>query len=219
MDLPVNVLQSCSLFRHMSETDIRHLVTCFGASVRRYGRGAFLWHEGEQVRHAGIVLRGVVDAVEYRIDGGEQLVARHTAGGVVGDLLMAGGQPSPVSLRASEEAEVLFLPVDDILGGCSACCPCHTQLRHNLLAEAAEKFWALRRRLSYLSEPGLRPRLLLYLRDEAKRANSATFTIPFNRQQLADFLGVNRSALSRELSRLAEEGVIEYYRSSFRILK
>ena len=217
MNLPIPVLQSCSLFRGMSEADIRQLVTCFGANVRRYGKGAFLWHEGEQVRHAGIVLRGVVDAVEYRADGAEQLVARHTAGGVVGDLLMAGDRPSPVSLQAAEEAEVLFLPVDDILGGCSACCPCHTQLRHNLLHEAAEKFWALRRRLGYLSEPGLRPRLLLYLHDEAKRAGSATFTIPFNRQQLADFLGVNRSAMSRELSRLQDEGIIEYYRSSFRL--
>ena len=218
MEIPVKGLQSSSLFRHMTEEEIRKIVTCFGANVRRYGKGAFLWHEGEQVRHAGIVLRGVVDAVEYRIDGSEQLVARHTAGGVVGDLLMAGDRPSPVSLRASEEAEVLFLPVDDILGGCSACCPCHTQLRHNLLAEAAEKFWVLRQRLSYLSEPGLRQRLLLYLWDEAKRAGSATFTIPFNRQQLADFLGVNRSAMSRELGRLQEEGVIEYYRSSFRML-
>ncbi len=218
MEIPVKVLQTSSLFRNMSEADIRQLVTCFGTVVRRYGKGAFLWHEGEQVRHAGIVLRGVVDAVEYRVDGAEQLVARHTAGGVVGDLLMAGDQPSPVSLRAAEEAEVLFLPVDDILGGCSACCPCHTQLRHNLLAEAAEKFWALRRRLGYLSEPGLRQRLLLYLHDEAKRAGAATFTVPFNRQQLADFLGVNRSAMSRELSRLAEDGVIEYYRSSFRML-
>ena len=218
MEIPVKGLQSSSLFRHMTEEEIRKIVTCFGANVRRYGKGAFLWHEGEQVRHAGIVLRGVVDAVEYRIDGAEQLVARHTAGGVVGDLLMAGDRPSPVSLRASEEAEVLFLPVDDILGGCAACCPCHTQLRHNLLAEAAEKFWVLRQRLSYLSEPGLRQRLLLYLWDEAKRAGSATFTIPFNRQQLADFLSVNRSAMSRELSRLQEEGVIEYYRSSFRML-
>ena len=218
MELPISILQSSSLFRNMSEGDIRQLVTCFGANVRRYGKGAFLWHEGDRVRHAGIVLRGVVDAVEYRADGSGQLVARHTAGGVVGDLLMAGDRPSPVSLQAVEEAEVLFLPVDDILGGCASCCPCHTRLRHNLLHEAAEKFWVLRQRLNYLSEPGLRPRLLLYLRDEAKRAGSATFTIPFNRQQLADFLSVNRSAMSRELSRLAEEGIIEYYRSSFRLL-
>lgn len=218
MELPVKILQSSSLFRDMSEADIRQIVTCFGAPVRRYGKGAFLWHEGDQVDQAGIVLSGTVDAVQYREDGTAQLVARQTAGGVFGDLLMAAGQPSPVSLQAAEESEVLFLPVDRILGGCAACCACHTQLRRNLLAEASEKFWQLRRRLNYLSEPSLRRRLLLYLRDEQKKAGTAVFTIPYNREKLAEFLAVNRSALSRELGRLAEEGVIEYYRSSFRLL-
>ncbi len=219
MELPVKILQSSSLFRDMSEADIRQIITCFGAPVRRYGKGAFLWHEGEQVEQAGIVLSGTVDAVQYRADGGEQLVARQTAGGVFGDLLMAAGQPSPVSLRAAEESDVLFLPVGQILGGCSACCPCHTQLRRNLLAEASEKFWALRQRLNYLSEPSLRARILLFLRDEQKKAGTALFTIPYNREKLAEFLAVNRSALSRELSRLQSEGVIEYYRNSFRILE
>lgn len=219
MELPIDILKTCSLFRGMSEAEIRHLVKCLASPVRRYGKGAFLWHEGEQVEQAGIVLRGVVDAVQYRADGTAQLVARQTAGGVFGDLLMAAGQPSPVSLQATEEAEVLFLPVGKILGGCAQCCPCHTALRRNLLAEASEKFWALRRRLGYLSEPSLRRRILLFLHDEQKKAGTAVFTIPFNREKLAEFLAVNRSALSRELSRLAEEGVIEYYRSSFRILK
>ena len=218
MDLPVKILQSSCLFRDMSEAEIRRLVTCFGHKVRRYGKGAFLWQQGEQVSHAGIVLRGTVDAVQYRADGSEQLVARQTEGDVFGDLLMATGRPSPVSLRAAEEAEVLYLPVDDILGGCAQCCPCHTQLRHNLLREASEKFWALRQRLAYLSEPSLRARLLLYLRHEQEKAGTALFTIPYNREKLAEFLAVNRSALSRELSRLQTEGVIEYYRNSFRLL-
>jgi CRP-like cAMP-binding protein len=112
----------------------------------------------------------------------------------------------------------MFLPVDQILGGCAACCPCHTQLRRNLLQEASEKFWALRQRLNYLSEPSLRARILLFLRDEQKKAGTALFTIPYNREKLAEFLAVNRSALSRELSRLQEDGVIEYYRNSFRLL-
>ena len=218
MEIPVHILQSSSLFRHMTEEEIRKIVTCFGANVRRYGKGAFLWQQGEQVCHAGIVLRGAVEAVQYRADGSVHLMARQTAGGVFGDLLMATGRPSPVSLQATEETEVLFLPVNDILGGCAACCPCHTQLRHNLLAEASEKFWQLRARLMYLAEPSLRTRLLLYLQDTQRAAGTATFTIPYNRQQLADFLAVNRSALSRELSRLQAEGVIEYYRNSFRIL-
>ena len=218
MEIPVKVLQSSSLFRNMTEEEVLQIVTCFGANVRRYGKGAFLWQQGELVNHSGVVLSGAVEAVQYRADGTMQLVARQTAGGVFGDLLMATGRPSPVSLQAAEDTKVLFLPMENILGGCAACCPCHTQLRHNLLQEASEKFWQLRQRLMYLAEPSLRSRLLLYLQDERQAAGTATFTIPYNRQQLADFLAVNRSALSRELSRLQEEGVIEYYRSSFRIL-
>ena len=217
MDLPVRVLQSSALFRGMSEEEIRQLVRCLGAPVRTYGKGAFLWQQGDVVDQAGIVLRGVVDAVQYRDDGSVQLVARQTVGGVFGDLLMAAGQPSPVSLQATEESDVLYLPVDNILSSCSSCCPCHTLLRRNLLQEASEKFWALRQRLRYLAEPSLRARLLLYLRDEQKKAGTAVFTIPYNRQQLADFLAVNRSAMSRELSRLQDDGVLEYYRNSFRM--
>ena len=217
MEIPVHILQSSSLFRHMTEEEIRKIVTCFGANVRRYGKGAFLWQQGEQVSHAGIVLRGAVEAVQYRADGSVHLMARQSAGGVFGDLLMAAGQPSPVSLQATEESDVLYLPVDNILSSCSSCCPCHTLLRRNLLQEASEKFWALRQRLMYLAEPSLRARLLLYLRDEQKKAGTAVFTIPYNRQQLADFLAVNRSAMSRELSRLQDDGVLEYYRNSFRM--
>lgn len=217
-EIPVKVLQTSSLFHNMTEAEILKIVTCFGTNVRRYGKGSFLWHQGDVVSHAGVVLRGAVEALQYRADGSVQLMARQTAGGVFGDLLMATGRPSPMSLQAAEETEVLYLPVEQILGGCAACCPCHTQLRHNLLAEASEKFWQLRQRLMYLAEPSLRSRLLLFLQDTQQAAGTTTFTIPYNRQQLADFLAVNRSALSRELSRLAEEGVIEYYRSSFRIL-
>ena len=218
MEIPVHILQSSSLFRHMTEEEIRKIVTCFGANVRRYGKGAFLWQQGEQVCHAGIVLRGAVEAVQYRADGSVHLMARQTAGGVFGDLLMATGRPSPVSLQATEETEVLFLPVNDILGGCAACCPCHTQLRHNLLAEASEKFWQLRARLMYLAEPSLRARLLLYLQDAQHSAGTATFTIPFNRQQLADFLSVDRSAMSSELSRMRSEGLLTFNRSHFTLL-
>ena len=218
MELPIALLQSTPLFRGMSEGEIRRLVTCLGAPVRRYGKGSFLWHEGDSVTQAGIVLRGMVDAVNYSDDGRVHLVARQTAGSVFGEMLMAAGRPSPVSLQATEEAEVLFLPLENILGGCGENCPCHIALRRNLLQEASEKFWALQRRLTYLAEPSLRQRILLFLRDEGKKAGHGLFTIPYDRTELAAFLAVNRSALSRELSRLQKDGIIEYYRSSFHLL-
>lgn len=217
MELPIPLLQATPLFAGMNEVEIRQLIACLGAPVRRYGKGAFLWHEGEQVTHCGIVLRGMVDAVHYGADGSVELVARQTEGGIFGELLMAAGQPSPVSLRAAEGAEVLFLPLEGILGGCAACCACHRALRRNLLQEISQKFWQQRERIVYLCEPSLRQRILLYLRGVQREMGSDTFTVPYNRAELAAFLGVNRSALSRELGRMQQEGLIEFYRSSFRL--
>ncbi len=219
MELPISLLQNTSLFSGMTGDEIRHLITCLATPPRRYGKGAFIWHAGERVSHAGIVLSGTVDAVQYHDDGTMHLVARQTAGGVFGDLLMASGQPSPVSLQATDGAEVLFLPLDGILTDCGNRCPFHIRLRQNLLQEAAEKYWQLHRRLQYLSEQSLRRRILLYLQDCQRDNSSSYFTIPYSREELAKFLGVNRSALSRELSRLQKEGIIDFHRSSFRILQ
>ncbi len=114
-DIPL--LQQTILFSGIEAEELRHLLTCLGGSVRRYGRGEFLWHAGDTVLQAGIVLQGAVDAVQYREDGAMQLVARHTAGGVFGEMLMAAGEASPVSVLSPEGAEVLFLPLAADHGG------------------------------------------------------------------------------------------------------
>lgn len=218
MELPMALLQSSPLFSGMSGEKIRHLLPCLGATVRQFGKGTFLWHEGDTVTHCGIVLQGAVDAVRYGDDGTEELAARQRPGDVFGELLMAAQMPSPVSLRCAQAAEVLFLPLEGIVGGCEKCCPCHVLLRRNLLQKMGETFFQQRRRTVYLAQPSLRQRILLYLRDMQRQTGSGTFTIPYNREELATFLGVNRSALSRELGRMQQEGMLEFYRSSFRIL-
>ena len=133
-DIPL--LQQTILFSGIEAEELQHLLTCLGGSVRRYGRGEFLWHAGDTVLQAGIVLQGAVDAVQYREDGAMQLVARHTAGGVFGEMLMAAGEASPVSVLSPEGAEVLFLPLERIMGGCERHCEGHARLRMNLLRES-----------------------------------------------------------------------------------
>jgi len=149
-DIPL--LQQTILFSGIEAEELRHLLTCLGGSVRRYGRGEFLWHAGDTVLQAGIVLQGAVDAVQYREDGAMQLVARHTAGGVFGEMLMAAGEASPVSVLSPEGAEVLFLPLERIMEGCERHCEGHARLRMNLLRESAQKFWQMRH-LSLRAKP------------------------------------------------------------------
>lgn len=154
MDIDTALLRRTGLFQDMEDGDIRRLLDCLHCPVRRYGRGEFLWHAGDAVPMAGIVLEGCVDAVQYGEDGGAVLTARQEKGGVFGDLLMAAGQASPLSLVASAEgAAVLFLPLEGILSDCGRGCACHVALRRNLLAETASKFWGLRQRVAYLTEP------------------------------------------------------------------
>ena len=203
-DIPL--LQQTILFSGIEAEALQHLLTCLGGSVRRYGRGEFLWHAGDTVLQAGIVLQGAM-----------QLVARHTAGGVFGEMLMAAGEASPVSVLSPEGAEVLFLPLERIMEGCERHCEGHARLRMNLLRESAQKFWQMRHRVTYLSEPSLRRRVLLYLQDCRSRQGSDCFRLSLSREEMAAYLAVNRSALSRELSRLQQEGLIEFYRNSFRL--
>lgn len=209
MDLAL--LQRTSLFAGMEPGEIRQVLEQSGALVRQYGRGAFLWQQGDQVRHLGIVLSGAVDAVRYHADGRAEPAGRQQRGGIFGDLVAAAGAPSPVSLQAAEPATVLLLPLEALVAGEG---PAMARLRQNLLREVAEKFWLLRRRTAYLTEPSLRRRLELYLGDCRQRWGNP-FTIPYNRQELADFLGVNRSALSRELGRMQRQGLVRFQRSRF----
>ena len=174
MDIDTALLRRTGLFQGIEDGDIRRLLDCLHCPVRRYGRGEFLWHAGDAVPMAGIVLEGGVDAVQYGEDGGAVLTARQEKGGVFGDLLMAAGQASPLSLVASAEgAAVLFLPLEGILSDCGRGCACHVALRRNLLAETASKFWGLRQRVAYLTEPQLRRRILLFLRDRREATISA----------------------------------------------
>ena len=194
MDIDTGLLRRTALFHGMEDGDIRRLLDCLHCPVRRYGRGEFLWHAGDAVPMAGIVLSGCVDAVQYGEDGGAVLTVRQEKGGVFGDLLMAAGQASPLSLVASAEgAEVLFLPLEGILSDCGRGCACHIAL------------------------PQLRRRILLFLRDRREETGSDYFRLPYSRQEMAEVLGVNRSALSRELGRMQREGLLEFYRSSFRL--
>ena len=210
------LLQRCVLFDGLLPQEMERLLHCCGASVRHYGRGEFLWQAGEVSLCVGIVLEGIVDAIEYTPQGEEIPTARQTPGGVFGDLLAAAGQPSPVSLRTPEGAVVLMLPLDAILGGCAKQCACHLTLRRNLLRQAATKFWVLREQVALLRQPRLRDKILLFLRSQP--CTEGYITLPYTRQEMARLLNADRTALSRELTRMKDDGLLDYHRSTFRLL-
>ena len=207
------------LFRGIPEPDREGLLACLDPQRREYRRGEALWLAGDAVTACAVVLSGRVRAESVSAAGARTVTAIHGPGALVGDVLMATpGVRSPVDVFAASDAAVLFIPFRRIMGGCARVCPRHARLRENLLSEIAEKFWALRRKIGYLSLRSLRGRIAARLLDEAARTGTDTFSLGGTREDLADLLGVNRSALSRELGRMRADGLIDCYRDSFRLL-
>ena len=116
------------------------------------------------------------------------------------------------------DSDILLLDCHHLLTSCSNSCDFHNTLIRNLLHEIARKNLALNQKIRYMSEKTTRDKLMAYLSDQAKQNHSDTFTIPFNRQALADYLGVERSAMSAEISKLKKDGIIDTQKSTFRLL-
>jgi len=210
----LETLGQCSLFQGMASPEIETLCGELCAVRQRLSRGERLWLKGDAVRRCGVVLSGRLRAEEVSGSGRRHVAALHGPGAVFGDVLMVTrAGHSPVDLIAAEAAEVLLLSYESIMAGSGRDV---ALLRENLLDELAEKYWLLRRRLRYMAPRSLRARVARRLLDAAARGN--TFSLGCTREELADQLGVNRSALSRELSRMRQEGLLDFYRDSFRLL-
>ena len=220
MEKYLSLLSQSDLFRGMSPEDILKMCSCLGCTVAEYRAETPIWLAGYPVERAGIVLEGRVRA-EYTTYGGQQVVvAQQTAGRLFGDVLMSSENgESPVDILAAEDSVILFVPFARIMAACPQgnCCQCHDTLRTNLLREISAKFWALQKKIRYLSAESLRGKIALYLLDNTDGGRVPLFDSRCSRDELASLLGVNRSALSRELGRLQQEGVISFFRSSFRL--
>ena len=214
----LQILSSTSLFAGFSEEALRALCAALRPSVAELPRGRVLWRMGEQVTQAGIVLSGRVEAWHYTAAGQADLAAVHGAGGVFGDVLMSAQTVgSPVELRTAQPSKILFLSLDALLRCCAAgggdgC----TRLLSNLLEEISEKYWSMQAHVRLLSIPDGRSRLEAYLAQQAAGTGQIVCT-GVTREQMAQYLGMNRSALSRLLGAMQREGRLELHRGGIRL--
>lgn len=211
-------LSATPLFRGINATDLAGLSPCLSPTVRTYRRGEVILRAGDPATSVGTVLSGSVQVVREDLHGHRSIIAEVGAGRQFGEAYVcAGVQHLPISVVAAAETSVLLVDYRKIVTTCSSACVFHHQLIENMIAILARNNIAMAEKHEVLSKRTTRDKLLTYLEGQATAANSSTFTIPFSRQELADYLGVDRSALWRELSSLESEGVIEYHRNSFRI--
>lgn len=205
------VLAACPLFAGISEEELPVMLSCMGAQVRRVRKRQTVFSEGEPVRALGVVLSGGVHIARDDIFGNRSVIAALAPGQLFAETFACAGISTfPVSVIADSDGALLLLDCARVLT--------HTRLTGNLMRILAGKNLMLRQKLDLLAQRTTRGKLMAYLLGEAKAAGSRRFIIPFDRQGLADYLGVDRSAMSAELSRLRRDGVIDFHKNAFELL-
>jgi len=219
MEKYFEILAQCLLFEGIEASELGALMRCLRAVRRAYKKNEFVFSAGEAVRFVGVVLSGSVHIVQEDYWGNRTILAHIPPGGLFGEAFScAGAESLPVSVIAAEKSEILLMDGNRILTTCSSACTAHGALIKNMMRLLAQKNIMLTQKMEIITHRTTRERLLAYLSSQAAKAGKSRFVIPFNRQQLADFLSVERSAMSAELSKMQADQLIRTSRSEFELL-
>lgn len=215
----IPILKNTQLFSGASDEDIKAMLGCLQARLCIYKKGEYVLREGERVERLMMLVKGELHIQRDDYWGNRSIISMVGVGEMFGEAYAAPESgPLMNDVLAVEDSAVIFLDIGKLLTVCPNGCKFHAMAVKNLFFAISEKNRKLVRKLGYMSRRTTREKLIAYLSEEAKRQNSGAFSIPFNRQQLADFLSVDRSAMSNELCRLRDEGLIEFEKNRFRLL-
>ena len=212
-------LSNTQLFRGIREDEIRTMLPCLNAREKRFRKDSIIYHAGEPVTNIGLVENGSVNIVVNFYWGSRGIFGHIGKGDIFAQNYAAiPGKELNCDIVVSEDSEILFIDMDNLLTTCEKRCQHHRRLIHNLVRISAIKSMSLSSRMMHIAPKSIRERLLSYLSEQAAENGSAHFIIPFSRQQLADYLSVDRSALSNELSKMQRDGLIQYKKNEFTLL-
>ena len=211
-----SVLRSSSLFGGISETEMRAILSCLGTKTENYPKDAFVLRPGDTVEAVGLVLEGSVLVIQEDVWGNRNILSTAGPGQTfAAAFACAPGSILNVSVIADTPTTVLFLNVKRILHVCPSACSHHSRIIRNLLTDLAEKNLRFSEKLTHMGQRTTRAKLMSYFSAEAQRLGTYEFDIPFSRQQLADYLAVERSGLSLELGKMRDEGLLDFHKSHF----
>ena len=214
-----DILRECPLFDRIGDESLKEMLGCLNAKERSYKKGDAVFAEGDKAKYLGIVLEGSVHLVRVDYYGNRSILANIEPPQLFGEAFACAGLKSlPVDAVAAADTRILLLDAQRIARPCGNACPCHGQTILNLLHIVAKKNLVLHQKIEITSKRSTREKLMTYLLLQAKNAKSHTFTVPYDRQELADYLEVDRSGLSAEISKLRNEKVLECRRSTFTLL-
>ena len=215
----LEILRNCPLFSEIEDEDLIKMLGCLGAKVDFFDKKYTIFAESNSAKYIGILLSGTAHIIQIDYYGNRSILSEITAGEVFGEAFACAGIKSlPVSVIADEPCEVMLIEANRILHTCQNGCSFHHKLIYNLMRDLAEKTIAFHQKIEITSKRTTREKLLAYLDFYSKKSGSNEFTIPFDRQELADYLEVDRSGLSSEIGKLRQEGILESRKNRFTLL-
>ena len=219
MDKKSERIRVCPLFAEIDDSSLRTLLDCLHTVQRGYDKNEFIFAAGDAVSSVGILLSGGVRVLQEDYWGNRTILAHINPGGLFGEAFScAETDYLPVGVLAAEKSEILLIDYRRIITTCRASCAFHTQLIKNMMKILARKNIMLTQKMEIVTHRTTRARLLAYLSAQAIERGGSRFFIPFNRQELADYLSVERSAMSAELSHMQADGLIWTKRNEFELL-
>ncbi len=219
MEKYIKVLKASPLFEGISESEILGLLNCLGAQKKVFQKNAFIFKFGKEEKCIGLVLSGKVNLLQEDFWGRRSIIDKLGASQIFGeDLVYANIKNSMLSVQATEKTEVLFIRFTNMVSPCSLLCVFHSRLIKNMLVVLAKRNANLMQKITHVCKKNTREKLMSFLSEESAKAKSSKFEICFNREELADFLALDRSAMSAELSKMQKEKIIKFQKNKFEIL-
>ncbi len=218
LDQWLPALMRSPLFKGFDEAGLARLLPCFGAVVQPCKKGDMLCQAGQPQQTIGIVLEGEIQIQKEDYAGNRLIIGTFGPGELFGEVsAFAGLGHWPNTVLANSLGSVFFVPYEKISQPCCRACENHQLLIRNMLGIVAGKAMIMNHRIGFIKLKGMREKLAAYLYEQYQQFDNKTFLIPMNREDLADFLNVSRPSMSRELGRLKDQGIIDFFRSSFTI--
>jgi CRP-like cAMP-binding protein len=215
----MEILARSALFAGIEADTLAAMMSCLQPKVANYAKNSFITVEGEPFNALGILTVGEAAVVKENVAGVRSVLTSLAAGDMFGEMVAFSARNTwPASVIAYSECTVVFLPPHKITGTCSAVCGGHQRMIMNMLQILSEKALTLNRKVEYLVVRSMRAKIGKYLIELYRLTGKRTFVMPMKRNDLADFLNVSRTALSRELGRMRDEGLLDFYRSSVKIM-
>ncbi|QQK08073.1 Crp/Fnr family transcriptional regulator [Miniphocaeibacter halophilus] len=212
-------LLNYDIFKGILEDEMKPMFNCIGIYSKKYYKNEYIYFDGNELNNIGLIYKGTVHMIKEDYWGNKSIFMIMNRGEIFGESYICSDiLTSSVSFYANTDCEIIFLPFSRVLKTCKNSCQFHNRLIENMVTEIAKKNIQLIEKVDILSKRTIREKIMTYLSQIAQISGEKSFVLPMGRNELSEYLGVNRSALSRELAQMKKEKIIDFSKNTFEIL-